>query len=376
VDRAVPWPAHLARVQRYCREVAVFPRPHLRSLWRGAWNLLRGGSVTAGCFGDARLTEQVQAWSRARPFDAVLTYSSAMAPAAEQAAAPRRVLDLGDVDSTKWATYEARSPRPLRWLYRLESRRVAALEARAAALHDVVLVVNERERQKLLARWPGVCSGVVPTTVDLDYWRPRGRRAGGRGPVRPPAAPRIGMLGSMFYPPNVRAVDWFGQEVWPRVQARLPGARWLIIGNRPVRRVRRWARRPGVCVTGYVPDIRPVLETVRVFISAVDGDLGVQSKLIVALAAGRPAVVTPETAAGLDCAGPPPFLVADSAEAFAAAIVRLATNAELWGALSARARTLAEERFGLARQAELLEGWLCGTAALAIRRRACAGSAV
>ena len=40
-------------------------------------------------------------------------------------------------------------------------------------------------------------------------------------------------VGSMDWQPNEDAVLWFSAEVWPRVAAAVPGARFRIVGRRP-----------------------------------------------------------------------------------------------------------------------------------------------
>ena len=359
VDSRPPAAAHLQRVRRLCREVAVFDRPAWVNVLRGLRSLMTGGSVTEAYFSDPRLEQTVARWSQAEPFDALLTYSSSVASAAAHARARRRVLDLCDVDSLKWRRYARVSRWPLRWLYGLETERVAELEARATCSHDFCLLVNERERKKFAGLFPDVTAAVVPTTVDLSEFEP--------APLA--ADPVVGTLGAMSYPPNVHAVNWFGRFVWPLVKARQPDARWLIVGRDPVRSVRNWGRLPGVEVTGHVPDVRPYLAAMRAFADPVRGDIGVQSKLLVAMATGRPAVVTSDVAAGLTCTGAPPCLVANSPRDFAAAVVRLLNDEELCRRLGGRARELMEARYAAGRQLEMLERLLAGEPAGGGRRR-------
>lgn len=356
-------------VRRRCAAMAVVVRPGWRR-WLGAtWGGLLGRSLLQGYFADARLAEVLREWDRSVRFDTVFTYTAALAPLAALVSAPRRLLDLCDVDSAKWAYYAGRAAAPLRWLHALEARRTARLEAAATRAHDVSLLVNERERRKLAAGVPDAITDVLPTVVDGesggdDGGGGHGGGAGGSGdgPERcaPPVEPVVSMVGAMCYPPNVWAVEWFGRAVWPRVRARLPQAQWWLVGRDPVRKVRRWGRAPGVTVTGYVPDVRPYLRACRVFVAPVSGELGVQSKVLAALAAGCPAVVRSDVAAGLTYDGPAPFLIADEPGEFADAVVRLATDAELWRRLSRRARQVVAREYSVARVATRLEGWLSG----------------
>ncbi|MCH8913907.1 MAG: glycosyltransferase [Planctomycetes bacterium] len=223
----------------------------------------------------------------------MLTFSSAMAPYAGLVNAQRRVLDMNDVDSLKWQSLAERSAHPAAWLYALEARRLAAMEMRAARTHDVCLMVNERERRKLMELADPKCAAVVRTGVDLARYTVDDAATQRR------TKPIVGIIGSMSYAPNVRSVNWFGRHVWPIVKQREPRAEWLIVGSRPVRSVRRWGRLPGVHVTGFGEEMRPYLQSMRVVANPVSEEIGVQTKLIETLAIGKPAVVTPPAAAGI-----------------------------------------------------------------------------
>jgi len=358
VDSRMPTRAQLGPVRELCREVAVFVRSPAARLLGGVRSILAGGSFTEGYFADRRLQRTLAEWSEREPFEALFTYSSSIAPLARGVRARRRVLDFCDVDSQKWIRYSREAAPPLRWCYRLEAARVADLEVWAAQRHDVCLAVNERERKKLRLLAPQAVVEVVSTPVEVA--------PDGNGP--PPTAPVIGMLGSMCYAPNVLAVDWFGRFVWPLVQRRLPEARWLIVGRDPVRSVRKWGRLPGVTVTGRVPDVRPYLAQMRVFVDPVRGDIGVQTKLLVALASGRPAVTTSDAVAGLTYSGPPPCLVANTPADFASATVRLALDAQLWRRLSQRGLEVIEQRYASHRQVKVFEQLLTAGRPAAVRR--------
>jgi len=355
VDRAVPEPAHLERVRRRCRDVAVFVRSPAVCLLRGGLSLLGGGSLTEGYFADRGLARLLRSWAEEIPFGAVLTFSSAMAPYAELVGAARRVLDMNDVDSFKWQSYAGRAMPPLSWLYALEARRLAAAEVRWAGAQDVTLLVNERERRKLADLLDGSRSAVARTGVDLSRYAQVG--VGPEG-ISVPAEPIVGTLGSMSYAPNARAVDWFARQVWPVVKRSRPQARWLVVGSRPRRSVRRWHQPPDVTVTGFVPDVRPYLRRMRVFVVPVTGEIGVQTKLIEAMAAGKAAVVTPDAAAGIDYGNEPPFLLAETPEQYAQCVLRLLSDDRLAGKLGARARAVVEANYRVEEQVRLIERWL------------------
>jgi glycosyltransferase involved in cell wall biosynthesis len=158
----------------------------------------------------------------------------------------------------------------------------------------------------------------------------------------------------------VRAARWFGQHAWPLVRRAVPAAQWDIVGREPSRAVRRLARLPGVRVTGFVPDVVPYLCRARVVVNSTLDEIGVQTKLIEALAAGKPAVVTPQAAAGMAYDAPPPFLVSGSPCGFADAVVRLLRDDALAARLGARAREVAAASYDVDVEGARLEQWLIG----------------
>lgn len=347
VDQQPPTREQVEHVREICEDVAVCARSSAASLVRGGVSWLRGGSLTAGYFGDSRLRRIVARWAEEVGFDAVLTFGSAMAPYAELVPA-RRVLDMNDVDSWKWLTRARLAKWPLRTLYGLETIRLAADEQRWALSHDVNLLVNGREQRKLGKLAPTARTSVLRTPVDVTDFAV--------GPLT--SRPIVGMVGSMFYEPNVKAVEWFGREVWPRIRAAREDAEWWIVGAKPVQRVRRWASQSGVRVTGTVPDVRGYLADFRVFVNPVHGDLGVQTKLLMALAAGCPAVVTPDVAAGIDYLEPAPFMIAADGANFADATLRLLRDDYAARTYSEAGRMVIDANYRLEPLMEELETWL------------------
>src|SRR6185503_7468001 len=112
------------------------------------------------------------------------------------------------------------------------------------------------------------------------------------------------------------------REVWPLVIARRPDARFIIVGSNPTEQVRRLAfEHPGVQVTGTVPDVRPFLWQAALSVAPLLTARGLQNKVLEALAAGLPTVLTPEVLQGLPIGVRGGCRVAASAAAFADAIL-------------------------------------------------------
>jgi glycosyltransferase involved in cell wall biosynthesis len=141
----------------------------------------------------------------------------------------------------------------------------------------------------------------------------------------PPAGtPTVVFCGVMNYAPNEAGALWLGRHVWPLVTRQRPDARLVIVGASPTAAVSALARADGgITVTGSVPDVRPYLWQGAVSVAPLMTARGTQNKVLEAVAAGLPCVVTPAVAAGLPAEVAPAVRVADGAEGFADAVLGL-----------------------------------------------------
>ena len=207
---------------------------------------------------------------------------------------------------------ESQMPRA-RLAARLELGRTERFEGSATTAFDRVLVTSDADRHELLQltraatsspREP--CVDVVPNGVDLDYFSPTD------GPREPMT---LVVTGKMSYHANATAAVWFVRQVMPAVWAVHPSARVWIVGKDPGREVQKLGQSWGgslrqehangravkgdVLVTGTVPDVRPFLRRAALAIAPIQYGVGIQNKVLEAMACGTPVVATAEAVAGL-----------------------------------------------------------------------------
>jgi glycosyltransferase involved in cell wall biosynthesis len=252
----------------------------------------------------------------ARP-DLVFAYCSGMARfAMEPPLAPLPfVLDMVDVDSAKWSTLASQSRGARSWIYRREAGTLAAFERSASRRARATLVVNQREQDALLGVAPGATVHVLENGVDVSAFAPPG--------VASPE-PAVMFCGVLDYYPNEEGVVWFAREVWPTVTAERQDARFLVVGANPTKRIKDLAARdPSIEVTGRVESVQPCLWKSAVSVSPLRFSRGLQNKALEALAAGLPVVATSLVVDGLPEPARPGCVAADTADAFATAILNL-----------------------------------------------------
>ena len=163
----------------------------------------------------------------------------------------------------------------------------------------------------------------------------------------------IAFSGNMEYHPNISAIRWFGQNVWPEIHARHPDLEWRLIGKNPHAVP---LSVPGMNIVGPVEDaIRSLAET-RLAIVPLFAGSGTRFKILEAWAAGRPVVSTSLGAEGLGARDGKEVLIADDAGAFAAAIGAVLGNADLAAQLGANGRRLYLERYTTESAWRILDG--------------------
>ncbi|MES1255864.1 MAG: TIGR03087 family PEP-CTERM/XrtA system glycosyltransferase [Acidobacteriota bacterium] len=254
---------------------------------------------------------------RDRPPDVVLAYCSGMArlALAPPLAEYPLVLDLVDVDSEKWRLLAAKSTWPKRSIYKREARHLARFERAAATRAHATLVVNSREAHVLHELAPAAAVHVLPNGVDVAGLRPPGPPAGD---------PLVIFCGVMNYGPNVDGVLWFAREVWPMVRAKRPDARFSVVGSSPTPAVQRLALAgTGIDVTGAVPEVQSRLWGAAVSVAPLRTARGLQNKVLEALAAGLPTVVTEQVFEGLPPEARAGCRVADAPDVFASHVLSL-----------------------------------------------------
>lgn len=143
------------------------------------------------------------------------------------------------------------------------------------------------------------------------------------GPPADLPHPLLVITGKMDFRPNVDAVLWLAGDILPRIRREVPAAHLAVVGQKPTPHIAALAARPGVAVTGGVPDIQPYLAAADVYVAPLRMGSGTRFKLLEALAMGCPVVSTRLGAEGLDVQDGEHLLLADTAADFARAVVDL-----------------------------------------------------
>lgn len=280
---------HLPKVAALCAGHHVARLDPRRARARSLTGLARGGPLSLAYYADAGLRRWLEGLSAEVSLDAVVVFSSAMAPYAQAMPPLPMLVDFVDVDSAKWSQYADRHRWPLSWLYRREGEKMLAFERKVARASTRSFFVTANEASLFRGLAPECSDKIeaIANGVDADYFAPCIDRG---NPFEPAVVPLV-FTGAMDYWPNADAVGWFVADILPRLTAMHPGVRFFIVGRNPSASVRALAS-DRVIVTGGVPDVRPYLQHAAVVVAPLRLARGIQNKVLEAMAMGRAVVAT------------------------------------------------------------------------------------
>ena len=167
-------------------------------------------------------------------------------------------------------------------------------------------------------------------------------------------------VGSYRHPPNVDAARWMVTEILPLVREQLPDIELHLVGADATPAVLALASRPGVRYLGQVPELEPLLDRCLASVAPLRVGAGIKGKINQSLARGLPVVATSCAIEGMFLRDGEDVLVADDAQAFADAIVRLARDRALWERLQFAGLENTRRHFSPEAARAVLLPWLQG----------------
>ena len=312
----------LDNLRACCQDVQAVPLPR----WRTLYNALRAApSQTPFQAAYSRSPEMFALMQRTQAdanFDIV--HVEHLRGAELSCAVVDIPIVFDSVDSITLLFEQARRFGPTwrsRLMASLDLRRTQRYESRLLERYPRVLVTSAQDKKALaeLSTRKDIDSRLVvlPNGVDLDYF----------SPVDEPRDPAtLIFTGKMSYHANVAAALDLATQIMPHIWERRSDVRLIIAGKDPSADLLALSADPRIIVTGTVPDLRPYLARASLAVSPIRYSVGIQNKLLEAMAMATPVVSTPQATAALQVQPGRDLLVADTAQAMAEEVMDLLGN--------------------------------------------------
>jgi glycosyltransferase involved in cell wall biosynthesis len=344
-------------MQVYCRDVVLLRNPNGSGISK---RVLQLRSLTSRRSFE-RLRVRVPALQRAldqvlraRRFDIVNLefsflggYNLRQAPPGDRP--PALVVDSHNIDYDLARQYASAGGLVRRLYAAANWRKLRREELATYRDADGVYLCSVADRQRLLDEAPGARTLVIPNAADVEYYQPRATDPS-------PDGRTVVFFGLLSYFPNVDGVTHFVQEIWPRIAKEHPKACLKIIGGQAPRSLQALAR-PGVELTGFVPDLRPHLAEAAAVVVPLRLGGGTRLKIVEAMAMGKAIVSTELGAEGIEAVPGRDLFIKDQPAAFADAVNRLLADPGLAARIGQSARRLAAQQYAWSGAARALESF-------------------
>jgi polysaccharide biosynthesis protein PslH len=326
----------LPQLRQWCAEVFVVPHSRTQTLLNGLGALPTVFPVQAAYSRSPHFAQVARRILSRKAFDAVHLEHLRGAVLADSLGNLPVVFDSVDSISLLFEKVLKDAPSlKSRLMALLDLQRTRQFEGRLTQRFREVAVTSEVDRQALIQLGSdGSHVTVIPNGVDLDYFQPQNAA---RDPLK------LVFTGKMSYHANVAAVEDLAHKIMPLVWQKHPNAHLQIVGKDPTPVIQMLGQSPNISVTGYVPDIRPYLAQSSIAVSTVRYGVGIQNKVLEAMAMGTPVVCSAQAASALRAQNGHDLLIGDSPEAIAEHIISLLESPEKRAEVGRAGRTYVEQ---------------------------------
>lgn len=247
-----------------------------------------------------------------------------------------KVLDEVDVEFVRWQQWAKIEEDSAKRQYALSLyRRVKRYETRVLKKFDKILTATLKDQEILKRYNPDLDIFVLPTCVDVSYFKPSGSDNDSKNLVF------VGSMSAIF---NADAILYFSKEIFPLILKKIPETHLYVVGLNPSQDIYNLANR-NVTVTGSVEDVRPYVYKSCVFVVPLRFGSGIKGKVLEAMALGRPVITTSIGAQGLSVVSDEHLIIEDDPKEFAVKTIVLLNNKLLRQKLIQNGLKLVNERY-------------------------------
>ena len=261
---------------------------------------------------------------------------------------PKLLMDFMDLDSDKWSQYSLSSKFPKKLIYQREAYLLSRYEQKICNAFDVCFFISQAEVELFVKK--NDCAKLplaIGNGIDTSFFIPSSNPPANDHPV-------FIFTGVMDYKPNIDAVIWFVESIWPKVLSEFEHSRFIVAGMNPVPAITALTKIQGIEVTGFVANILPYYHQADIFVAPLRIARGVQNKILQAFSCGIPVVATSLGAEGIECTDGVDILIADTPDLFFEKIEKLKTNPEMYKAIKENALNLARNDYSWEGRLEIL----------------------
>ncbi len=283
--------------------------------------LFKGEALSVAKFYHAKIQYTFDELIARRSYESIVFTASSLVPywwkrKSLISTGQRVFCDFMDVDSNKWFQYAQNANLFMRLIYSREARLIKKIEVKSCLEFERCFLIADKEVELMASFLPAKARNpiAIGNGIDTEEFFPSTMNQ--ENTERKNKQLSFLFVGVMDYKPNVDAVLWFVNNVWPHIVKKLPSAEFKIVGMSPNAKIKSLMSISGIEVTGKVDDVTVFFQRADVFVAPFTIARGVQNKILQAMACSLPVVTTSKGAEGINCQHRKDILIADDVTSF------------------------------------------------------------
>ena len=225
----------------------------------------------------------------------------------------KKTIDYMDALSKGIERRIEKAPKYLKWLFKIEAKRLAIYERQIFDYFENHLIISEQDRELILHPKKSTIK-CIPNGVDDSFFELNTQQK----------KYELLFVGNMSYAPNIEAATYISTELLPTLTKSIPTISLLISGANPHSSILKLTKNnSAISVSGWIDDIRTSYAKGKIFVAPMMIGTGMQNKLIEAMAMGVPCITTSLANNAIKALHNESIIVANTKEEFIKAIEKL-----------------------------------------------------
>ncbi len=342
---------YLPELQKIFTKTIIVDLPKWKSVLNVGIGMLGSKPLQVNYFKSGKFKRELSLLLKNNEYDAIHVQHLRMAQYAMDLKSDFRILDLPDAFSLYWQRRKsvARSL-PSRILDNIESARVLKYEKLILQAFNLNLVCSMEDLKFLKDKHKIEHIRLLPNGVDTDKFHPQNHDY--------THAHTLLFTGNMDYDPNVDAVLYFVEQIFPTIVKTFPNVKFVIAGQRPIDKVKSLHNGKNIEVTGFIPELSDMYNQASVVVAPLRFGAGTQNKVLEAMSMGIPVVCSHIGFEGLGIQDGEGAFMRKDADTFAQQVITLLSDESLRLSTGQKGIEVIQNNFSWDKVAGILEAYL------------------
>lgn len=249
--------------------------------------------------------------------------------------------------NTEWLIWQmlANKEKPglKKWYLSHLTKKLKEYETKAINLCDGITVFTQTDKDNFIKMGCKAPIEIIPFGIDISTYQPLPRNNSNT----------LFFIGALDWLPNLQGLDWFLNNVWPKIHDSYPELKFHVGGRNMPDRYKD-ANYPGVVFHGEIESARDFMNNYGIMIVPLFAGSGIRVKIIEGMALQKPIITTSVGVEGIDCKNGQDILIANTPDEFYNAVKKLIDASNLVAQVALNGRKYVEIRHDISKITENL----------------------